>query len=84
MNHTNSFNTNVAVAQTEVENFTVFDLALAYEFEEGSGAFDGLSLRLNVDNLFDTDPPVFRQQRNLNYSGFTLGRIFKFAVSKKF
>jgi len=84
VNHTNGFDTNIAVAQTYVGGFTVADLALGYEFEEGAGAFGGLSLRVNVDNLFDTDPPVYRQQRNLNYSGFTLGRIFKFAISKKF
>ena len=84
VNHSNGFHTNIAVAQTEVESFTLADLALGYEFGEGSGAFEGLALRVNVDNLFDTDPPVYRQQRNLNYSGFTLGRIFKFAVSKKF
>lgn len=84
VNHSNGFATNIAVAQTEVGSFTVADLALGYEFEEGSGVFEGLALRVNVDNLFDTDPPVYRQQRNLNYAGFTLGRIFKFAVSKRF
>lgn len=82
--HTGGFDTNTAVAQTKVGSFTVADLYLGYEFPEGSGIADGLALRVNVDNIFDTDPPVFRQQRNLNYSGFTLGRIFKLSLSKKF
>ena len=84
LKHTGGFNTNTAVNQTKVSSFTVADLYLGYEFPEGSGIADGLALRVNVDNLFDTDPPVFRQQRNLNYSGFTLGRIFKLSLSKKF
>ncbi|WP_417621240.1 TonB-dependent receptor domain-containing protein [Parasphingorhabdus sp.] len=82
--HTGGFDTNTAVNQTTVDSFTVTDLYLGYEFPEGSGIADGLTLRVNVDNLFDTDPPVFRQQRNLNYSGFTLGRVFKLSASKKF
>ena len=82
--HTGGFDTNTAVNQTKVSSFTVTDLYLGYEFPEGSGIAEGLALRVNVDNVFDQDPPVFRQQRNLNYSGFTLGRIFKLSMSKKF
>lgn len=84
VNHTGGFDTNIAVNQTSVNSFTVVDLFLGYEFGEGSAISDGLAVRLNIQNLFDTDPPVYRQQRNLNYSGFTLGRIFKLSVSKKF
>ncbi|WP_340588990.1 TonB-dependent receptor domain-containing protein [Erythrobacter alti] len=84
LNHTSGFDTNTAVAQTEVDSFTVFNLFLGYEFQEEDGLLEGLAFRFNVDNLFDTDPPVFRQQRNLNYSGFTLGRVFKIGVSKRF
>ena len=84
VNHTGGFATNTAVAQTEVDGFTVADLFLGYEFGENSGVFEGLSLRVNVDNVFDTDPPVWRRSQGVNYSGFTLGRIFKLGVSKKF
>ncbi|MFZ1828587.1 MAG: hypothetical protein WAW42_07430, partial [Candidatus Competibacteraceae bacterium] len=48
VNHTGGFDTNIAVAQTEVGTFTVADLALGYEFGEGSGALEGLAFRVNV------------------------------------
>jgi len=84
VNHTNGFDTNIAVNQTRVESFTVADLFLGYEFGDSLGVGKGLMLTLNVDNVFDTDPPVFRQQRNLNFSGFTLGRIFKLGARISF
>lgn len=82
--YTNGFDTNIGVNQTHVGSFTVADLFLGYEFPEGSGIAEGLAVRLNVENLFDQEPPVWRQQRNLNFSGFTLGRIFKIGVSRRF
>jgi len=82
--HSNGFDTNIGVNQTEVDSFTLVNLFLGYEFGEESGITEGLAIRLNVDNVFDTDPPVWRQQRNLNYSGFTLGRVFKIGISKAF
>ena len=84
LNYVNGFDTNIAVNQTEVDSFTLVDLFLGYEFPEGSRITEGLTIRLNIDSLFNTDPPVYRQQRNLNYSGFTLGRIVKLGVTKRF
>lgn len=82
--HTGGFDVSTAVNQTHVGSFTVADLFLGYEFAEDSGIANGLAVRLNVENLFDQEPPVWRQQRNLNFAGFTLGRIFKLQVSKRF
>ena len=73
-----------AVNQSTVDSFVVTDLFFGYQFAESSNFSNGLSLRLNIDNVFDEDPPVFRQQRNLNYSGFTLGRVFKLSFTKAF
>ena len=46
-----------------------------------------LSFTLNVNNLFDQDPP-FLLRNNFNEqgyaNGFTLGRMFIFGVSKQF
>lgn len=46
-----------------------------------------LTLSLNVDNLFDQDPPLFRGQSstfNGFTNGFTLGRLVRLGVSKRF
>jgi len=73
-----------AVNQTSVDSFLVADMVFGYDFEGSSTFTDGLSLRLNIDNIFDEDPPEYRVQRNLNYAHFTLGRVFKLGVTKKF
>ena len=71
--------------QTKVKEFVVTDLFAAYDFEGGSAITEGLSLRFNVDNLFDEDPPVWRRNGfALPYSGFTIGRVFKVGLTKTF
>jgi iron complex outermembrane receptor protein len=73
----------VAVNQTSVDDFLTTNLFLGYDFA-GTGMAEGLSLRFNVDNLFDEDPPEYRRQRNLNYSGWTLGRVYKLGLTYEF
>ena len=86
LNYTDEYDANpaAAVEQSKVDSFLVTDLYLGYDFEGHSKITEGLSLRLNVDNLFDEDPPEYRRQQLLNYSGFTLGRIFKLGITKRF
>ncbi|TGD71730.1 TonB-dependent receptor [Mangrovimicrobium sediminis] len=76
----------LAVNQSKVDDFLVTNLFVGYQFQADSGFMDGLSLSLNVDNLFDEDPSAYRQQSNLSYSewSWTLGRVFKFGISKHF
>ncbi len=76
----------IAVNQTKVDEFLNTRLFVGYDFDSNSGITQGLSLRLTVDNLFDEDPPEYRVQKNLSYSptGFTLGRMFKFGLTKRF
>ncbi|MYM62359.1 TonB-dependent receptor domain-containing protein [Pseudomaricurvus sp. HS19] len=79
-NYTNGFDTSTAAqGQTKVDDFLVTNLFVAYEVD------DSLTLRFNIDNAFDEDPPVWKQSGdNLPYAGFTMGRIFKFGISKSF
>ncbi|MCB1689062.1 MAG: TonB-dependent receptor [Halioglobus sp.] len=86
VNYTDEYDANPAAAidQDKVDSFVVTNLYLGYDFDTGSEWTEGLSLRVNVDNLFDEDPPEYRRQQLLNYSGFTLGRIFKLGITKRF
>jgi iron complex outermembrane receptor protein len=73
--------------QSFVKGFNVFNLFFQYKMPGDSFIAKDLSFTLNVDNVFNTDPPLYRGLSNsLNgvANGFTLGRIFKFGVSKKF
>jgi iron complex outermembrane recepter protein len=79
----------VGTTQTKVKSFNVVDLYLKYDVE-GEGVLGGLSFSLNVNNLFNQDPPVYLLQQSLTpgtngfANGRTLGRFIQFGVNKKF
>lgn len=69
--------------QSSVGSFTTVDLFVGYDFN-GSGLTEDLSLRFNVANVFDEDPPIYRRNDVPAYSGFTVGRMFTLGVTKRF
>ncbi|HET9868004.1 MAG TPA: TonB-dependent receptor, partial [Nitrospira sp.] len=76
------------VGQTRVDDFHVFNLFFRYDVK-GEGALSDLAFTLNVDNVFDQDPPVdWSVKATASQAGFgngsTLGRLIQFGVSKKF
>lgn len=68
------------------EPFIMTNVNLGYDFGERADALGGLSLRLNVDNLFNTKPQYNRHSVTnvVSYTGWTLGRMIKFGVTKTF
>ena len=73
--------------QNHVGDFNVFNLFMRYQVPGDSAIAKDLSFTLNVDNLFDKDPPLLRGTGNSLFgvaNGFTLGRLVKFGISKKF
>ena len=73
--------------QTRVGAFDTVNLFFKYDVPGDSMFTKNLSFTLNVNNLFDQDPP-FLLRNNFNEqgyaNGFTLGRMFIFGVSKQF
>ena len=85
MNYTDSFNADSAVNQSTVDSFLVANLFVGYDFNGDSMLTENLSVRFSVDNLFDEEPPEYRRiADNLNFSGFTYGRVFKVGFTKTF
>jgi iron complex outermembrane recepter protein len=88
-NHTDGYNilpTPSVPVQTHVGSFNTVDLFFKYDLP-GEGIFKDLSFTLNIDNVFDQDPPVLLRNNPNDTgfgNGFTLGRLFNFGVSKKF
>ena len=73
--------------QTEVGSFNTVNLFFKYDVPADSGVLKNLSFTLNVNNVFDTEPPLFLGNTTANSgyaNGFTLGRLFNFGISKKF
>ena len=85
--HSQGFRTQASVLQDRVGSFDVASVFASYDLER-TGPLDGLQLTLNVDNLFNADPPRFRGAYNLFYSGYangsTLGRSVQVGISKRF
>lgn len=78
----------VAPLQTKVDGFDVFNLYFHYDVA-GTGMLENLSFSLNVDNLLDQEPPVFRGVTSTSSTrgftnGNTLGRLVQFGIEKKF
>ncbi|MFD1611479.1 TonB-dependent receptor plug domain-containing protein [Sphingomonas tabacisoli] len=77
------------VPQAHVKSYNTFDLFFKIDVPGDSVIARDLSFTLNVNNIFDQDPPVYRGGSAVGGSngyqnGATLGRFVKFGVSKKF
>jgi iron complex outermembrane receptor protein len=93
LNHSHGYDlvpaVGVGTTQTKVSSFNVVDLFFKYDVAS-EGPLGGLSLSLNVNNVFDQDPPVYLLQNALvpGTNGFangrTLGRYVQFGLNKKF
>lgn len=72
--------------QSWIKGLNVVNLAFNYDLQ-GEGVIGGTSLSLNIDNVFDVDPPLYNGIVNTSqpgYAMFTLGRIVQFGITKKF
>lgn len=75
-----------ALNQSWIGALNVLNLAFNYDLP-GEGVLDGTSISLNVDNVFDADPPLYNGIVNTSqpgFAGFTLGRVFQFGIRKRF
>jgi iron complex outermembrane receptor protein len=73
--------------QASVGSFNLFNLFFQYKVPGDSAIAKDLAFTLNVDNVLDKDPPLFRGADNSLFgvrNGFTIGRLIKLGVSKKF
>lgn len=73
--------------QDRVGAFNTVNLFFKYAVPGDSALLKDLELTLNVNNVFDQDPPLFTSIGNSQPgygNGFTLGRIIQFGITKKF
>ena len=100
LNYLNSYTNTLVVPNTKIRSSTTTDLHLAYSVKSDIHTLDGLTLGLDVTNLFDQDPPRVLGQgtgvlgtggvSNFGGAGFDptkayiLGRLISFTIDKKF
>ncbi|CAN7535304.1 TonB-dependent receptor [Phenylobacterium sp. LjRoot219] len=90
-NHTSGYRrgdagTPGAFGQDRVKAFNAVNLFFKYDVN-GSGLYSDLAFTLNVDNVFDEDPPLYKNSGQPGYDPshtFTLGRYVQFGIEKKF
>ncbi|MET4685243.1 TonB-dependent receptor domain-containing protein [Brevundimonas faecalis] len=82
INHSSSADVTNVVGQTKIGSFTTVNLFGAYDLGLG-GAFSDMSVTLNVDNLFDEEPPFYNAAGG-TANGSTLGRMISIGVRKTF
>jgi len=83
LNYTDGFPVHSLVGQTEVDSFKTVDLFFSYGFKKDNGFFSDTSLTLNVENLFDQDPPYMSVSGGFG-NGATTGRTVFVGLNKKF
>lgn len=70
----------VSATQDRISSFNTVDLFFSYDLK---ALLPNTSLTMNIDNLFDQDPPFFDGQTGYTNGG-TLGRFISFGVRTKF
>ena len=82
VNHRAGYDVTGVVGQSEVDAYTLVNLFARYELP-GEGWMQNTALTLNLDNVFDEDPPYFNSATGYA-NGATLGRVFSIGVRKAF
>ena len=76
--------------KVSIPSWKTFDAALAYNLPKGDGMFTGMRLSLNIQNLFNRNPPVVLSTNNGAAFAYdpqnanVLGRVFSAQLSKAF
>jgi iron complex outermembrane receptor protein len=89
-NHSQGFDiipTAANAQQAHVGSFNLFNLFFQYKVPGESRIAKDLTLSLNIDNVFDQDPPIFRGTTATFFgfgNGFTIGRVVRLGVTKRF
>jgi iron complex outermembrane receptor protein len=91
LNHTSGYkraDAGIATSygQDKVKPYNAVNLFFKYDVR-GEGLTKDLSFTLNIDNVFDVDPPLYKNSSQPGYDPshiFTLGRVFQIGVTEKF
>lgn len=71
--------------QSRIKSYNIINMFAQYDFG-GEGLFKDFALTLNVDNVFDEDPPAYNGSLNSldGYAVSSIGRTVQIGISKKF
>ncbi|MGA0599219.1 TonB-dependent receptor [Caulobacter sp. KR2-114] len=88
VNFTSGYKDTVSAPARDVDSFTTVDLGLTYDLgaSHRDRRLEGLRLSMNVENLFDADPPFVNNTDGVGYDAENAdprGRFFSVALTKR-
>ena len=86
-NYVASYSITGVVGQNHISSFQLVNAMISYDLDGTWDAFSGATASLNINNLFDTNPPFVNSGNGTVIAPVlenTLGRYFQFTLTKKF
>jgi len=92
LRHTSGFDVFSDPTQSSVDSFNVIDLHFSYDLDDLADWSSNMKITLNINNVFDEDPPYYNQSISGVTTGVgntptgtgTVGRLFVIGVEKRF
>lgn len=83
-NYSSGYTSTTTGAQTHIGSFGPVNLFASYDLSDVAPYLNNSTIGINVDNLFDENPPFANNTTGGVANGSTLGRFIGFSLSKKF
>ena len=83
-NFLNDYTDKTSIPRREIDSWTTFDLHASYRLKQG--LFDGTTVSLGIDNVFDKPPPFVNNVVGIGYdqeNGDLIGRVVSLTLRKK-
>ena len=87
VNYTDGYSDTVSTPNRSVNSWTTVDAQLRYATEENENWYSGVAVSLNLQNLFDEEPPFVNNPAGIGYdpnNADALGRFVSLQVRKTF
>lgn len=86
LNYADGYRDTLSDPERRIDSWTTFDFAASYDLPvRDAGLLKGIELALNVQNLFDEDPPFFNNPNSVGYdpvNASLLGRFVSLQLRK--
>jgi iron complex outermembrane receptor protein len=83
-NYSAGYTSTTTAGQTHIGAFGPVNLYASYDLSDLAHYLNNATIGINVNNLFDVDPPFANNTTGGTANGSTLGRFVEFNLSKKF
>lgn len=84
INYLGSYVNNLVTPFQDVDDYLTLDLHVEYAFDRIGAVYDGLTIALDIENVFDEDPPFVDQIGGFDpQAASAIGRMFSLSLRKR-